>query len=244
MVGQRSGSSPCWVRLPSDLVKRCHGFAQLVVDAYARGDNQNSHAYSYRDADKNVTLWQAAKMAECVFALEQGLDPAVDLNWSNRPDRYDVLLRGKRIEIKSSHPRAQYLICSVAKNGLFDQDSCDIFVMTKINLDYGVGYSVGWITKQEFATAHLVAGPDHPKLDEGTWYVELASLHAMDKLIEPTAAERAGYANGFVGYDSDGHFIHFCACGNDAGFGVGVFLRQDKLGTWYCRDCKPKEQRT
>jgi hypothetical protein len=44
---------------------------------------------------------------------------------------------------------------------------------------------------------------------------------------------------GFVGYDADDHFIHYCHCGAWGSFGVGVSLRNGKLGTWYCREHRP-----
>lgn len=41
-------------------------------------------------------------------------------------------------------------------------------------------------------------------------------------------------------YDTDGRFIHKCCrCGRDASFGFSVSLREGKLGTWYCAECKP-----
>ena len=41
-------------------------------------------------------------------------------------------------------------------------------------------------------------------------------------------------------FDADGNFIHRCrACGAGANFGYGVSLRSNKLGTWYCGDCRP-----
>ena len=55
-----------------------------------------------------------------------------------------------------------------------------------------------------------------------------------------TDAERAGHPNGFVGYDKDNHFVHYCKCGKDAGHGHGVRLAKGQLGTWYCNDCNPK----
>jgi hypothetical protein len=40
-------------------------------------------------------------------------------------------------------------------------------------------------------------------------------------------------------FDPYGRFIHKCSCGRDASFGFGVWLREGKLGTWYCAECKP-----
>jgi hypothetical protein len=42
--------------------------------------------------------------------------------------------------------------------------------------------------------------------------------------------------NGFVGYDADGRFVHYCHCGAWGAFGVGVALHKGKLGTWRCRE--------
>jgi hypothetical protein len=44
---------------------------------------------------------------------------------------------------------------------------------------------------------------------------------------------------GFVGYDEDGHFVHYCHCGKWGSFGHNVSLREGKLGTWYCREHRP-----
>jgi hypothetical protein len=41
-------------------------------------------------------------------------------------------------------------------------------------------------------------------------------------------------------FDADGNFIHpCCICGKQARFGFGVSMRNDKLGQWYCAQCKP-----
>jgi hypothetical protein len=44
---------------------------------------------------------------------------------------------------------------------------------------------------------------------------------------------------GFVGYDKDDHFIHYCHCGKWGSFGYGVSLRDGKFGSWYCREHRP-----
>jgi hypothetical protein len=45
---------------------------------------------------------------------------------------------------------------------------------------------------------------------------------------------------GFVGYDKDGLFVHYCHCSKWGDFGFNVSLRQDKLGVWFCREHKPE----
>ena len=54
-----------------------------------------------------------------------------------------------------------------------------------------------------------------------------------------TDAERAGHPNGFVGYDAEDRFVHYCQCGREAGLGFGVRLAKGQLGTWYCAEHKP-----
>jgi hypothetical protein len=41
---------------------------------------------------------------------------------------------------------------------------------------------------------------------------------------------------GWVGFDEDGCFLHYCHCGAWGSRGVGVRLLQDKLGSWYCAE--------
>jgi hypothetical protein len=46
---------------------------------------------------------------------------------------------------------------------------------------------------------------------------------------------------GFVGYDKDGHFVHYCHCGAWAPYGYGVSQIHGKLGEWYCREHRPEK---
>jgi hypothetical protein len=51
-----------------------------------------------------------------------------------------------------------------------------------------------------------------------------------------TAEQRRG----LVGYDKEGHFLHYCSiCGEWGAFGVGVFLRRGQLGKWFCGNHRP-----
>jgi hypothetical protein len=46
---------------------------------------------------------------------------------------------------------------------------------------------------------------------------------------------------GFIGYDEQGRFLHYCHCGKWGAYGVGVRLLTGQLGTWYCREHRPPE---
>lgn len=63
-------------------------------------------------------------------------------------------------------------------------------------------------------------------------------------LVEPVAARpappRAHPKAGHIGFDKDGRFVHFCACGRWASYGVGVAIKEGSFGTWFCSSaCKP-----
>jgi hypothetical protein len=44
----------------------------------------------------------------------------------------------------------------------------------------------------------------------------------------------------FVGYDHEGHFVHYCWCGRFGPFGFGYFPNKGEMGRWFCREHKPK----
>jgi hypothetical protein len=46
---------------------------------------------------------------------------------------------------------------------------------------------------------------------------------------------------GFVGWDKDGRFIHYCHCGEWAPYGYNVSVRHGRLGQWYCREHRPPD---
>lgn len=50
-----------------------------------------------------------------------------------------------------------------------------------------------------------------------------------------------GSKPGFVGYDKDGHFLHYCHCGKWGAHGYNVNRSAGLLGDWYCFEHKPKE---
>jgi hypothetical protein len=54
--------------------------------------------------------------------------------------------------------------------------------------------------------------------------------------FDSTSKIATSIAPGFVGYDEDGHFIHYCHCGKWGSFSHGISLRDGKLSTLYCRE--------
>lgn len=47
-------------------------------------------------------------------------------------------------------------------------------------------------------------------------------------------------SNGFVGYDADGLFVHYCHCGAWGLFSRG-FRLPDQLGEWFCLEHMPAD---
>ena len=44
----------------------------------------------------------------------------------------------------------------------------------------------------------------------------------------------------FVGYSHDGHFVHYCHCGEWGAFSVGYDSKNGKFGTWFCKEHRPR----
>ncbi len=114
----------------------------------------------------------------------------------------------------------------------------------------------GWMTGLTVATCRIggrreipgyVIGVDHPEIKDCMMLKDdrykipwVNPIYAASWTKEHmTDAERAGYPNGFVGFDADGRFLHFCACGAEASFGYNVSLQEGKLGQWFCLDHQP-----
>lgn len=59
------------------------------------------------------------------------------------------------------------------------------------------------------------------------------------QVIHPRKLEPEAILGGFVGYDKDGHFVHYCHCGLWAAYGYAVNTRTGNLGHWFCREHRP-----
>jgi hypothetical protein len=67
-------------------------------------------------------------------------------------------------------------------------------------------------------------------------------LRPLSELRETVRAEGHDipFEPGFVGYDREGHFLHYCRCGRWGLFSEGTELLKDRLGTWYCAQHRPR----
>jgi hypothetical protein len=91
----------------------------------------------------------------------------------------------------------------------------------------------------------LRRGGDDPAMRQQLWK-RLDSLVAAKSMTTASLdlSPPEQHAPGFVGYDKDGHFVHYCACGRWGDFGYGVRLLHGQLGTWYCREHRPVDDST
>jgi hypothetical protein len=91
----------------------------------------------------------------------------------------------------------------------------------------------------------LRRGGDDPAMRQRFW-------KRLDSLVAAQSATTANldlappeqHAPSFVGYDKNGHFVHYCRCGAWADYGFDVRLLQGQFGTWYCREHRPVDDST
>jgi len=229
------------VKLPSDLIESVFAWA-----TEAAADGRFKNKYSSRGAEKDVELIAASKLSEYAFAQWAGVGyAAVQLDVFE--EDYDVIVGDRFVDVKSCVMNYFCLCWPVTKVGKYDRLKLTHLVLVKHELpEFLIG---GWITKERFRRERSVAEEGGvPRLDVGTRYMLEENLDPMDTFGPPrrvrpsdshTDAERAGHPNGFVGYDAEDRFVHYCQCGREAGLGFGVRMAKGQLGTWYCTEHKP-----
>jgi hypothetical protein len=225
------------IKLQQQWMVRSFAFAEKSVASYERGEKDASRQYARPGIDTSLDAQTLGKAAECAFCIDNNLDPLIELDWTpNLDPGWDLIIRERKIDVKGTD--TEMLIWPVTKNKFFEQCPADLFVLvrrivrprTKKTEDILASDTFeisGWIKVSEFIAKHHVA-------DASSWMDENTKHMHMDELRLFTDAHRAGYPNGFVGYNREGHFIHYCHCGKEAGYGFEVNLRSDKLGVWFC----------
>jgi hypothetical protein len=161
------------VRVPLRWQRRAAELARRRVYNYRVGLSESSRAYAHRNADKNLKLQTESIIAECAFALRNGLDPERAVNWTDKPLAFDVDLGGLTVDVKSTHLNGTLLIWSVAKNSIFHSKAFDALCLVKVGED---GFCVipfnSWISKGAFLRDRKIAGANNKwRLDVGTWYL-------------------------------------------------------------------------
>lgn len=232
---------PLIMKLPRVWMLRSLKFGTDARDSYLKEGSKKDQSRS-RPGVLTINRQMLGKSCECVLCLYQGMDPMKALDWRTpKPDvGWDLIIRTAKVDVKGTD--TEYLMWNVRKRHELVNCPADRFVLIRrlkrppkkeennadalMELDQ---FEVtGWIGVKEFIAKHHVAGPDHPHLEVHTQHMHMSEIRPF------TEANRAGFRNGFVGYDEHGLFRHFCRCGTEAGNGFGVSLRQNKLGIWYC----------
>lgn len=224
------------IALNDALKERCRNYAQQVIDGYAKGDWPESRFYSTHNFEKNFEGWFYSKMAECAFAVWCGYsNPEDHVQWLAGPDNGgDVPWRGWVLDVKSTKFTSRHLLWPANKVRTYDKKIFDALVLMKHTHD-DQWFPAGWATKRQFKEQHRVVSSDE-NMTEGNWVMHEDKLRPMSELID------LRYRAGFVGYDKDGHFVHYCHCGEWGAFGFGVSQLRGKLGTWYCAAHKPQPE--
>jgi len=229
------------IKLQRQWMVRSFAFAERCVAGYERGDKDVSRQYERPGIATNLDAQTLGKAAECAFCIDNHLDPQTALTWDENLDPgWDVVIRERKIDVKGTD--TEMLMWPVTKNDFLDQCPADLFVLVRRlvrprskTMDDILACDTfeisGWVTVKEFIKNHHVA-------DASSWMDENTKHLHMNELRFFTDATRAGYPNGFVGYGREGHLLHYCWCGRDAGHGFGVRLLKDELGRWFCDDHK------
>lgn len=163
------------------MMDKCKEHGRNVIGSYAAGKSPQSAALTIRRADKNLRLQVEAKMAECIFAIERGLDPLKVLNWTGKAelDGVDVTVNDVRVDVKQTQPGNRLLIWSAGKQGKLEGKKSDVLVLvTCRGEDYG-GESKGWISRGDFISKRHIAPPP-AYLDEGTHFLDVDELNSME----------------------------------------------------------------
>ena len=172
---------PIQIRLTPEEVAKCHQYAEAFLLSRANGgaNRRISDSMKYigkwkgRDFDiMTVQAQRDAKAGECAVAKALRM-PITVLSWDvNGPDNgADLTAGGYRIDVKAVSPNKRFLLWPLPKNEMFEGKAFDAFISTR---GEGMLWKIdGCISKKKFFNNKQIAGPDHTKLEPGTWYIDI-----------------------------------------------------------------------
>jgi len=228
-----------YVHVEGQWVQRCWQYGQWLVQHYASGGSPNSRAVSgSRGTESNVERQMQGKLGEVAVALYCSYAPGTHVKWERAGGDagFDLLIRSTKVDVKTTFPPFK-LIWSNTVNNLWTQKRFDALVSVSVERgDWENCYIEGWISKREFFNKKQIADGCNCNLEKGTWFMDKRELNCIDELLTTKKMP------GFVGYDENDLFSHYCHCGKWGSFGFGVQLRKDKLGKWYCAEHAPTKE--
>lgn len=230
--------------LDANKVRVSREYGEAIVKWYASPAGQASPSRSRSGewgAELDPILQGQGKAGEYAVAQYYGLDPktAVKRTFGQADDGIDVTITTTAaVDAKTTPDWKRWMIWSGSVNDLYWSKKFTTLVSVSINEDdWSQCWIEGWISKEEFFERKMVSDGINcglnrngkPRLTPGTWFMEKRDLHPIQTMLA-----------GFVGYDVEGHFLHYCHCGKEGGFGFGSFPNKGELGTYYCAEHKPK----
>jgi hypothetical protein len=167
------------IRLSDEWIARSFAFAKQTVEGYVNGDKPASLAMACTDIAFNLEEQAYGRMSECAFAVFCGLNPGRALDWGPKADSgFDLVWRGHRWDVKSTHAGGKFLLWPVTKNHVYDEKAFDRLVLVKHKAP---NFLIrGWISKADFRDRKRVAGQGH-KLFPGTWFVDQTELTIFER---------------------------------------------------------------
>ena len=171
--------------LADDLVARCKAWGTRSSDDYVALKKENSRQYARPGIAENPDAQIMGRMGECAFCLWLEIDPLTALDWTPQCDSgFDVLWKGKRIDVKTNGGFPPLLMWPVTKNHFLQTSPADIFVLVGGG-DRPLMTIEGWIGRGHFIRLCHVAPTPKQRLDPGTKYMPAKELIPMSHWHSP-----------------------------------------------------------
>ncbi len=230
--------------LDANLVRVSREFGEAMARWYESPEGRASLSRSRSGdwgAERDPIRLGQSKAGEYAVAVYFALDAkiAVKRSFGKADAGTDVKINSNLgSDVKTTPTWKRYMLWSREINDLYWSKQFDVLIGVSIDEDdWSQCWIEGWLTKQEFFDRKKIADGtnDEGRLSSGTWFIEKDELSDIDTLL--TDSRR-----GFVGYDKEGRFVHYCHCGKWGSISIGASTLHDKLGTWFCQEHHPNER--
>jgi hypothetical protein len=223
------------VRIPDDLHFRARDYAQRGPDI------QNRFTMN---GGCTVEDFFRSKLGEIAVRLAYGEN--VEEAFRDDKEKWDVVVEGFKIDVKATRSSYHNLIWPKSKNEDYSNRTFHFLMSVRIDDDDStIAYIDGIISRELFYEKKQIAVEgQRPALWPGTWYMPKNQLYPLSgnnpkariECLKKQAEKMELPSNQpFVGYDSEGHFVHYCQCGKWGAFGFNCFPLRGELGIWFCQ---------
>jgi len=180
------------------------------------------------------------------FLVLNALDPA--MTWSrkanvdavgNKIADYDAFVDAKTAgQDLHGMPVQRYDPESKKKNKGDPPEWAYLFILGHEHPKYTV---VGWCWGKEAQAAVPLTDPLGKERHAHFITKDNPILKPISELVAEMRERRRMKRAGFVGYDENGHFVHYCKCGAWGGKSVGAHITKGQLGEWFCPEHFPQQ---